>query len=476
MLSAEAFPFIKIGGLGDYAGSLPLAIKNKINPSRFDIDIRIALPFHNEIDLANDKLRKCCNVAVPRKDGVAKGSVYETTHASIQYYFVKRKGNPSGYKSVYNTNPSDDARKYIFFSLASLQFLKEIGWQPHIIHANDWHTAAAVKQLKVLGQSDDFYTHIKSLLVVHNLPFLGEGSQSEIKAYEISKAQSRLLPDWAVTLPFPMGLEAADQIVAVSPSYANELLEEEFSDGLAPFFIAHQHKITGILNGIDTKSWNPSTDPLINNNYSVGQLDKRSANKIHLLKQLGFQSIDHPLLVLISRLTYQKGMDIILKSLPEMIGQHWTAIILGQGQVEYENAFRKLEQAFPDRLKYFSEYNNQLAHELYAAGDILLMPSLYEPCGLSQMIAMRYGCVPVARAVGGLKDSIISDDAHKKDGYLFSQPEPGAFIDCLSQAINDFNNKDKWTPIQSRGMQKDFSWRLSAQKYLDLYVRLMDYL
>jgi starch synthase len=473
MLTAEAYPFVKVGGLGDYAGSLPKVINFQTGSSLAEIDLRVILPFHDELSFPDSGIRKCCDISVPRKDGAAHGTVYETQLDGVHYYLVKRKGNSSGYKAVYNHDPKDDARKFIFFSLASLFFLREIGWQPHIIHANDWHTAAAVKHLADLKKSDKFFSRIKSVLVVHNLPFLGEGSQSELQAYGIRHTHSRLLPDWALSLPFPMGLEAADQIVAVSPSYASELMDEEFSDGLAPFFRANKEKVIGILNGIDTETWDPAADPLIAENFSPDNMDGRIFNKKQTLGQLGFEkSGDQPLLVLISRLTYQKGMDIILQGLPGLIEWPWTAIILGTGQAEYENAFKELEEAYPQRFRFFQEYNDQLAHQLYAAGDIFLMPSLYEPCGLSQMIAMRYGCVPVARAVGGLKDSIQSDDMRKKDGYLFPEAKASAFNSALTLALNDFKDKVKWGAIQSRGMKKDFSWQTSAKKYLDLYFRL----
>lgn len=474
-LSAEAHPFIKVGGLGDYAGSLPQAIKSQGDEFPFDIDLRVILPYHNDIHFPNKDIQKVCDISVPKKKGYAKGSIYELFHANIHYYFVKRKGNASGYQTVYNYSSLDDARKYIFFSLASIHFLKEIGWQPHIIHANDWHTATAVKILVSLRETDDFYRQMKSILVIHNLPYLGEGSQPILDNFSVQNSTLQTLPDWARSLPLPIGLDAADKIVAVSPTYAKELHLEEFGDGLAPFFIANQKKITGILNGIDTESWDPAVDNGISNNFSVENIGARRSNKDQVLSQLGFQHADdQPLLILISRLTYQKGIDLLLSGLPGLINRGWFAVILGKGQLEYERGFTVLEQEFPERIKYYSEYNERLARQLYAAGDILLMPSLYEPCGLSQMIAMRYGCVPLARSVGGLKDSINSDDNQMKDGYLFSNADVLSFTSCLNQVLDDFEDKKKWVAIQSRGMRKDFSWQSSAGKYINLYLGLIN--
>ena len=472
-LAAEAHPFIKVGGLGDYAGSLPQAIQSFADDSPVDVDLRVILPFHDELNLQGHKLQKTCDIRIPKRDGFAFGSVYDFSHNNVHYYLIKRKGHAKGYQSVYNTRALDDARKYVFFSAACIHFLKQVNWKPHIIHANDWHTAVAIKVLADLKGLDPFYRWMKSILVVHNLPFFGEGSQSVLKEYGIGHAVSETFPQWAKTLPLPVGLEAADQIVTVSPTYANELRQSEFGNGLEAFFTSNREKVTGILNGIDYEEWDPLKDNHIFSNFSAHQIGPRSKNKELILEQMGFgQFSEQPLFVLISRLTYQKGIDLILEGLPMLVEQPWTAIFLGKGQAEYEDALTRLQNDYPERIRYFPEYNDRLARQLYAAGDMLLMPSLYEPCGLSQMIAMRYGCVPVARAVGGLKDSIISDDQKNKDGYLFSKSDPSSFVQCLRQAISDFSNKHEWTAIQQRGMLKDFSWQVPAKKYIDLYSQL----
>ena len=473
-ITAEADPYVKIGGLGDYGGSLPKALSELRTNSGRNVDIRLVLPFHAGVEAKVPKLSKICEIKVKTKKGFAKGKVYQFISQGLIYYLIKRSGNPSGYKNAYNSSQIEDARKYIFFSMACLELIKTIEWQPDLIHANDWHTAISVYELDEKRKNDGFYKSIRSLLTVHNLPFLGEGSQPVLREFEVEPLISQVLPEWAKFLPLPMGLVKADEIVAVSPTYAQELKQSEFADGLANFFIGSISKTTGILNGIDTDLWDPAVDKYIPNTYSVENIENRLKNKKIILKDLGLEkNIEKPLLILISRLSDQKGIDLIIQGLPELFDEDWSAIILGSGQRDLEVGLQKLESQLPDRIRVAIEFNNLLAHQLYASGDVILMPSLYEPCGLSQMIAMRYGCIPVAREVGGLKDSIISDIPGSKTGYLFKQPDAIAFEKCLKNALTDFRNIRKWKSIQKRAMSVDFSWHKSAMQYLNLYNAML---
>lgn len=474
-ISAEANPFTKIGGLGDYSGSLPTAIANIKNGYHKNVDIRVALPFHKAVEKFVHNPKKIAEVNIPTHRGSAVGAVYEYNHQQITYYLIKRSGNPSGYNQIYNPTQIADARKFIFFSLASLAFLEDINWKPHILHANDWHTALAVHKLSELREIDSFFHEIKSILVIHNMPFLGEGSQKILKQFDISPTKSDYLPEWAQSLPLPIGLLAADMMVTVSPSYAEELKTEEFGDGLAKFFKTNSTRLAGIINGIDTNKWDPNDDPFIFSKFKRSNLASRKANKYDLLSSLGLEDrMSFPLFVMISRLTHQKGIDIILQSIPRLINQDWTAIFLGSGNPTYEVGLKKLEAAISDRVRVILDYNASFAHTMYAGGDIFLMPSLYEPCGISQMIAMRYGCIPVARAVGGLKDTITHTPDSQKTGYLFKEASDAAFINCLLTAMLDFSNKEKWEKIQMKAMGQDFSWKHSANLYLDLYRQLID--
>ena len=473
-IAAEADPLVKIGGLGDYAGSLPGAILRIAKPEKKNIDIRVALPFHKKIEEFAKNPGKILDVTVPTNHGHASGMVYEYSHEGIIYYLIKRAGNPDGYADVYNSSQIADARKYIFFSLSALEMLRHINWKTDILHANDWHTALAVYQLSNLRKKDQIFKQIKSLLVIHNVPFLGEGSQKIMRDFLIPPASSPHLPEWAEYLPLTLGLQSADQLVTVSPSYAKELKTEEFGDGLADFFIANKEKLTGILNGIDYRTWNPDDDPYIFSRFTPSSLDRRIENKYDLLSSVGLENrMDFPLIVMVSRLTYQKGIDIILRSLHELKDIEWTAIFLGSGDESYERDLKNLEGIMSKRLRVFLSYNASFAHTLYAGGDMFLMPSLYEPCGISQMIAMRYACIPVANAVGGLKDTITHAPQENKTGYLFDGRVEDAFGKCMVEAFSDFSDKNKWKDIQQRAMTRDFSWNHSAREYIRLYYRLL---
>lgn len=473
-LTAEYDPFAKVGGLGDYSGSLPKAIKGLTTSKSREIDIRVAIPFHGSFSPDLPEFKKISDIQVKNKRSESKGSAFEFSHFGVPIYLIRRAGRASGYKYIYNPSQLLDARKYIFFSLAVTDLVKKIGWRPDVVHANDWHAALSLYQFAELRKYDSFFKKVNLLQTIHNMPYLGEGTRYVLKEFGISPIKAEFVPPWATLLPLPMGLVSSDWISTVSPSYADELTTEEFGDGLAEFFVHNQQRTSGILNGIDIKIWDPEKDLEIENQFDFNSISARNKNKVSVLHELGMETdVEKPLLVFISRLTSQKGIDIILQSLPEILDLEWNAIILGCGQENYESGLKRLESSLPNRIRAILEFNNPLAHKLYAAGDILLMPSLYEPCGLSQMIAMRYGCIPVARAVGGLKDSIISEPDSQSTGYLFKNPDNEAFIHCLRIALKDFKDAEKWGKIQQRAMKKDFSWNKSARKYVDLYEQMI---
>jgi starch synthase len=472
-LTAEFDPYAKVGGLGDYSGSLPRSIKVLGAAQNRPVDIRVAIPYHGQFHPQLPQYKKSADITVDIGNEEAHGSAYEFIHEKVPLYLIRRSGKAAGYRAIYNRTQLDDARKFVFYSLAIADLVKKLGWMPDVVHANDWHTALSLHYFAGLRKKNQLFRSIKLLQVIHNMPYLGEGSRGVMKKFGIRPVKSDLIPEWAKFLPLPMGLVSADWIATVSPSYAEELTTKEFSSGLAEFFLANRDKTTGILNGIDTTIWDPEFDPLIPSQFSAANLENRQANKEAVLNDLGLR-IDgrKPLLVFISRLTPQKGVDIILKSLPKLLDLDWNAVILGCGDKDLETGLSSFEAAHPDRFRAVLEFNNAMAHKLYAAGDILLMPSRYEPCGLSQMIAMRYGCIPVASAVGGLKDSILPADQSNGTGYLFEGSDENSLIPCLRKALLDYQNEKKWSQMQQRAMDKDFSWTRSAGQYIDLYSQL----
>ncbi len=317
-----------------------------------------------------------------------------------------------------------------------------MGWQPHILHANDWHTAPAIYALKQSQTEEEFYAGIGTVLSVHNLPYLGLGAEQALESFGLPPATNSLLPAWAQNLPLPLGLLAADQIVAVSPTYAREILTPEFGSGLAEYLQTRSHVLSGILNGIDISRWNPSTDTQIPFNFSVNELSNRDANKAALIRELGLDpAAGLPLLAMITQMDYPKGADLALEALNQLAESYpdlaWQVVLLGTGAANLEAAAQKLEADYPERVRAVIRNDARLASQIYAGADMILIPSRYEPCGQTQMIAMRYGCVPIAHATGGLRDTIATLSQPKPPAFFSKKPTPGHSL-RLSCALYPF--------------------------------------
>jgi starch synthase len=476
-LAAEAEPFIKVGGLGDVAGALPEAIHriSKKYPPSDRVDIRMVLPYHFAIKEKGFNTIFMGEFDVQGPEKSISCQVFRYNQGTFPVYFLD--GDPIDEKSpVYSLDPINDGYKFIFFSLAALGLAGFLDWRVDILHANDWHTATAIYALNILPKPSPHLAQTQTLHTLHNLPFMGYGIQQALTDYGLPPTRKTVLPEWARHAPLPLGLLYADKIVAVSPHYAEEILTPEFGCGLEDFFHTRKSALTGIINGLDTETWDPENDPLIRQNFSRQSLSERIENKRHLQSQFNLAKSDRtPLLTLVSRMDPQKGIDIALRGLAYCEDQPWQAIILGTGTPFVEDMARELETKYPDRVRSVIDYDNKLAHQLYAGADLFLMPSRYEPCGLSQMISMRYGCVPLARATGGLADTIqnVSRTVNGGTGFLFSKPYPSVFAQTLKRALRYFHKPNQWVEIQLNGMQINFSWENSAQKYVDLYQDLI---
>lgn len=468
-LAAEADPFVKVGGLGDVAGSLPRAIR-ALPPELtgdVNVDVRLVMPFHAVIRSKMASLRPVPPFALRRDGEEVLVEAFETTLDGMPVNFIG--GGPidsSG--SVYSSNPEIDAEKYTFFSLAVLELIKQLNWYPDVVHANDWHTALTAYALLV-QQWQEGQSRPASVITIHNLPFLGPDVHKLLDLYDIPLAQTDL-PDWARLKPLPLGIWSADSIVAVSPTYSDEMLSSEYGAGLEDFLKTRRESLTGILNGLDVNSFNPATDEDIAMQFTIESLDERKVNKTALTRRVGFPADqDLPLFGVVSRLESQKGIDLVLDGLRKLVDVPWQAVILGTGDPKLEESARKLAADFPERVHFEARYDAKLARLIYAGADIFLMPSRYEPCGLSQMIAMRYGCIPVVRAVGGLHDTVTDGET----GFVFIQPKLKDFIAAIKRAVTTYKNKQVWRTMQINGMSQDFSWTNSALKYLELYKRLI---
>jgi starch synthase len=464
-LAAEAEPFVKVGGLGDVAGTLPRALRALSNED-IKLDVRLILPYHSVI--RSESLRPVGIYSIPRGTSEIQVEAYEGSLQGMPVYFLN--GDPiraSG--SVYSSNNALDAEKYVFFSLAALELPRQLDWEPHIIHVNDWHTALAAYG-NLVKRWNEKARRVASLVTIHNLPFLGPNVRDILDDYGLPLAHTDL-PEWARGMPMPLGLWASDAIVAVSPSYAQEILGEEFGSGLQDFFRNRTDSLRGILNGLDIVSFDPQTDPTLAANFNAETIELRAQNKIALQERLGLPTNpDVPLLGMVSRMDQAKGIDIALRGLKMMARQDWQLVVLGAGDSKLEETAKKLQQSLPERVRVETRYDAKLARQIYAGSDIFLMPSRYEPCGISQLIAMRYGSVPLVRAVGGLRDTVTEGET----GFVFTDTKVKSFNDALRRALQLFPDRARWLTLQKAGMVQDFSWSNSARQYLELYQQLVN--
>lgn len=482
-LAAEASPFVKIGGLGDVAGSLPAALRaisphtsnSTEGPLDAEVDVRLVIPFHGVIQRHNYPLRKVTAFSLPYSGGVAQAEVFSLESDHLPVYLISGSLIPPD-APVYTSDASVDGMKFTFFSLAALEMARILEWTPDIVHANDWHTSPAIYSLSLDRDPGSFYYNTATVLGLHNLPYLGVGAGPALAAFSLPPASGSALPKWAQELPLPLGLLGTDQIVAPSPNYAQEILTPEFGSGLDQFLQTRAKSISGILNGLDVERWDPRTDADIPANYGLDEIARRQANKLALQRELILAPDPGKLLfAMVSRLDNQKGVDLVPEALRMIANRPWQAVILGTGDPLLETAVQKLEEEFPDRVRAVIRFDSALSRRFYAGADALLIPSRYEPCGLTQMIAMRYGCVPIARATGGLYDTIFDySRSAESTGFLFSSATPTSLAAAMERALELFTEQEVWESLQRRGMQQDFSWARAAQQYLALYQRLAE--
>jgi starch synthase len=466
-LAAEADPFVKVGGLGDVAGSLPQALH-----ASGCVDIRLAIPYYGAIQRRSYPMQTIAIFNIDHDNGPIRAKVSVTKLNGLTVYFVSGDPIPPN-APVYSTSMRADGHKFTFFSLACLELARVLEWAPDVIHANDWHTAPALYDLMV--HPDQFFMNTAKLLGLHNLPFMGDGAGPAMQAFGLPAASGSRLPWWARDMPLPLGLLAADHIIAASPTYAREILTPEFGSGLEEFLITRADQISGILNGIDTKKWDPATDKFISKNFSVDRLEDKAVNRAALIGEFDLNPDPGiPLLAMVTRIDKQKGVDLVPDALRASTHLPWQMIFLGTGDPSLETSIRELEAELPNRVRAVIRFDAELSHRIYAGADALLIPSRYEPCGLTQMLAMRYGGIPVARATGGLLDTILDVDlSNKGTGFLFTKPDSTDLARCIQRMVYKYQDRDAWQLIQTCAMGQDFAWENSARQYIDKYRALL---
>ena len=463
-IAAEAAPFVKVGGLGDVIGSLPKALRE------LGVDARVILPLYSSIDRERFGLKYKAYKFVDLGWRHSYCGIFETEVDGVPCYFVDNE-QYFNRDSIYGQ--IDDGERFAFFSKAALEILPALDFKPDVVNVNDWHTALSVIYLDVLKSREaEFYKDMKSVLSIHNIEFQGRFNPYEMgNLFGLeNKYFDALIYNGDVNL-LKGAIQLADRVNTVSETYAREILDPYFSYGLDKILTVEQGKLRGILNGIDVDKFNPKTDPMIPVNYDLKTFEDKVQNKLAFQKEMDLEvNADIPLIGMVTRLTHQKGIDLILQASEEILKTGAQLVILGTGDAHYESALRSLEHYRHDRVRSILLFSNEMSAKIYAASDLFLMPSKTEPCGLSQLISMRYGTVPVVHRVGGLRDTVIPFTGVEGNGFTFESFQAGDMMDAIYRAVTCFyQSPDEWKQIIKNNLQKDVSWEQSAKKYLDLY-------
>ncbi|MBP3495452.1 MAG: glycogen synthase GlgA [Clostridia bacterium] len=467
-VGAEAIPFISTGGLGDVLGSLPQAISAS-DPSA---DVRVVLPLYKKIkeNFANE-LEYVGNTTVGLAWRNQYCGIFKCERGGVTYYFLD---NEYYFKRNTIYGDFDDAERFAFFGKAVLDIMPIIDFYPDILNANDWQSATSVIYLKRKYHMNHYYQDIKTIYTIHNIDYQGIYSMSILgDVFGLDCFGDRSIVEYNGNINLTKGaLVCTDMISTVSQKYADEIQTEFYSSGL--HYILHQYseKLTGIVNGIDVDYYNPANDTVIAKKFDSKRIEGKCECKKTLQEMCGLEmNPDIPVVSMISRLASHKGFDLVKYILPEILELGVQFVLLGTGEYELEEYFKAIQNQYPDQVKVFLEFNKDLSKKIYAGSDIFLMPSKSEPCGLSQMISSRYGAVPVVRETGGLYDTIKPYNIYNGEGngFTFTNYNAHEMKDAIERAVKLFKDKEKWLALTTTVMETDFSWNVSAKKYLDLY-------
>ncbi|MFV0393811.1 MAG: glycogen synthase GlgA [Coprobacillaceae bacterium] len=472
MIASEASPFIKSGGLGDVLGSLPKALQREkqkcfvILPKYKDLAPIENLSFITSFFVWVGWRKQYCGV-------------FETKIAGVTFYFID---NEQYFKREGLYGYDDDYERFAFYNLAAMELIGHLKIQPDIIHLHDWQTSMIALLYKEKYYRYPYYENIKIIFTIHNIAYQGKGNPiilEDIFGLDIKKFDIRnCLHDGCLNM-MKTAIVYSDVITTVSPTYAKGILTKEFGEGLESILQLRKNDIFGIINGIDTEYINPKTNIDIVENYDGRNFYyKKSNNKIALQKECLLPvNKDIACIGMVTRLTWQKGINLIINKIEELLNREIQIFILGAGEYQYEQQLLYLQKQYPNQLSYHQKYDEKLAQRIYASCDIFLMPSLFEPCGLSQMMAMRYGTIPIVREIGGLKDSIEAYNAYEQtgNGFRFINYDGNEMLSIIDMALSVYyDDKKVWKKIMRSAMQSDFSWKHSAKEYISLYQKLIN--
>jgi starch synthase len=473
MVSAEAVPFAKVGGLADVVGSLPAALRQA------GVDARVIIPGYGFIDHSKYNISRLFSFDFTHRTGTTRVDVYTCVHDGVPFYLVQ--GHPFfGHESKVYLGWNEDVPRFIFFNQIALatawQLGERLGWFPDVFHVNDWHTSL-LPFLLADSRWKKEWAGVASILSIHNIAYMGNGVGGYMWNSGIPPRPHHRLHEFNLTDNM-LGIAIAycDVITTVSPRYAIEIQYPYAGYELAGIIRSRAGDLRGILNGIDTNLWNPETDPLIISRYNVNSFEEqRIINKRHLQSYCRLPIRDDvPMIGVVSRLTRQKGLDLAIPALHRLLADTDVQfVLLGTGDDDLEREMYWLSQRFSEKARVFLEFDAAMSQHIYSGCDIFLMPSHFEPCGIGQMIAMRYGALPLVRETGGLADTVENydnADADKGTGFVFQWEEPEAVLGTLRWALDTYYNRPKaWRRMQRRAMQQDVSWTNSAQQYIEVY-------
>lgn len=468
-VASEGLPFIKTGGLADVLGSLPQAIASK-----GEYDVRVIMPLYSGIDAGmrnNFAFVTNFNVGLAWRNQYC--GLFSCRLNGVTYYFIDNEYYFAR-DSLYGAY--DDGERFAFFSKAVLDTLGVLDYYPDVIDCNDWQSAATVIYLKTLYANRFGFSEIKTVFTIHNIEYQGKyGMDTAADLFGFPEsAYGAIEFDGCLNL-MKGAIQLADKVVTVSPTYARELADPFFASGLENIVKANSYKTTGILNGIDMDLYDPSTDKALFANYSASDTSGKAVCKRELQKMLGLpERADVPVIAVISRLVSHKGLDLVKRILDELLYEDVQLVVLGKGDVDYENYFKYMEGRYGCKCRALIAFNRDMASKIYSGADILLMPSRQEPCGLSQMIACRYGTVPVVRRTGGLADSIKAYNEARDvgNGFAFTNYNAHEMLYVIKDAILTFGKKDEWKKIVDYALASDFGWNKSSEKYIELFDSL----